>query len=517
MTTLITPLLFLFPLLAAEGKPVPKFPLGRETTYVTGPLDKEGYIDYEIALNERLGKGIVPEKNANVLLWRAWGPAPEGGKGMPAEFFKRLGIKEPPRGGDYFIGLRAFMADHLKLNPDEFNAIYDQQGWAAQRPWTAKDYPHLAAWLKANEKPLALVIEATGRSDYYNPLIRPRTEKGRGLLVGALLPNVQKCRELTAALACRAMRRVAEGKFDAAWQDLLACHRLGRHVARGATLIEALVGIAIEQIACNADLAYLERAGLTTEQIQKCLKELQALPSMPSMADKIDLGERMVYLDTVQHLRRNGPGALDDPPAKEPDPAELRALVSIYVPALRNGNRWYDRIAAALRHKDRAEREKELDKIEKELAALKKGVAGPGTLTKLRLGKDVPETVGKAIGDVLMGLMMPAARKVQNAADRAEQVGRNLHVAFVLAAYHREQGRYPAKLDELAPKYLKAVPNDLFSAKALVYRPSRKGYLLYSVGVNGKDEGGRWYDDEPPGDDPRVRMPLPALKRDKGR
>ena len=25
-----------------EGKPAPKFPLGRETTYVTGPLDKEG-------------------------------------------------------------------------------------------------------------------------------------------------------------------------------------------------------------------------------------------------------------------------------------------------------------------------------------------------------------------------------------------------------------------------------------------------------------------------------------------
>jgi hypothetical protein len=35
------------------------------------------------------------------------------------------------------------------------------------------------------------------------------------------------------------------------------------------------------------------------------------------------------------------------------------------------------------------------------------------------------------------------------------------------------------------------------------------------VGVNGKDEGGRWYDDVPPGDDPGVRMPLPELKRKK--
>ena len=42
----------------------PKFPLGKDTTYVTGPLDKDGYIDYEAALNDLLGKDITPEKNA---------------------------------------------------------------------------------------------------------------------------------------------------------------------------------------------------------------------------------------------------------------------------------------------------------------------------------------------------------------------------------------------------------------------------------------------------------------------
>src|SRR5438067_12124776 len=116
MSTLITPL-FLFALLAAEGKPVPKFPLGKETTYVTGPLDKDGYIDYEAALNDRLGKGVTAETNANVLIWKAIGPTPEGGKGMPPEFFKRLGTDEPPRDGAYFIGLDAFMKDTLKLDP----------------------------------------------------------------------------------------------------------------------------------------------------------------------------------------------------------------------------------------------------------------------------------------------------------------------------------------------------------------------------------------------------------------
>src|SRR5438094_5975588 len=61
---------------ATKGKGT--FTIGKETTYVTGPLDKDGYIDYAAALNERLGRGVTPENNACVLLWKALGPHPEG-------------------------------------------------------------------------------------------------------------------------------------------------------------------------------------------------------------------------------------------------------------------------------------------------------------------------------------------------------------------------------------------------------------------------------------------------------
>ena len=99
--------------------------------------------------------------------------------------------------------------------------------------------------------------------------------------------------------------------------------------------------------------------------------------------------------------------------------------------------------------------------------------------------------------------------KVQKGWDRVQQAQDNLHLAFALAWYQRDHGRYPKKLDELAPKYVRAIPGDVFSGKPLIYRPNEKGYLLYSVGYNGKDDGGRSYDDDPPGDDLVVRMPLP--------
>jgi hypothetical protein len=248
-------------------KPAAKVPLGKDTTVATGPLDKDGYIDYELALNERLGKEITPDRNANVLIWQALGPKPEGGRGMPPEFFKQLGIPAPPEKGDYLIDIGKYLKDNPDLAVEDLNEILEQQGWAAQRPWAAKTYPHIASWLSANEKPLGVAIKASQRPEYFNPLAAFRTESGASSgLIAALLPAVQKCRGLAQALTARAMLRIAEGRYDEAWQDLLACHRLARLLARGATLIEALVGIAIDQIASNAELTYLERAKLTAPQ-----------------------------------------------------------------------------------------------------------------------------------------------------------------------------------------------------------------------------------------------------------
>jgi hypothetical protein len=517
MSTIAAPLLLSLLLPAADG-PAPKLPLGKDTTVVRGPLDKDGYVDYEAALNDRLGKGVTPEKNANVLLWKALGPTPEGGNGMPAEFFTRLGIPKPPKDGPYFLGLYPYMKDHLKLDRAQYDGLYDQQFRAAVRPWSAKDYPHIAGWLKANEGPLALVVAATRRPDYFSPLVSRRTAKGPRGLSNALMPAVQKCRELNTALAARAMLRVAEGQVDEAWQDLLACHRLARLVGRGGTLIEALVGFALEHITVQADLAYLERANLTPRQLRDRLKDLQALPPLPPLADKIDLGERFMYLETMQLLRRGDLDTAGGPAggAKKPTPEELQALERIdWAPALRDGNRWFDRLVAAARLKDRAEREKAFSRITKELDALNREAAGPGR-RKPAPGKAPPEkTVGQSVGNVFIGLLLPAIMKVQTAHDRAEQTQRNLRVAFALAAYRAGHRRYPAKLADLAPKYLAAVPGDLFAGGPLAYRPSERGYLLYSVGPNGKDEGGRWYDDDPPGDDPNVRMPLPELKPKK--
>ena len=89
-------------------------------------------------------------------------------------------------------------------------------------------------------------------------------------------------------------------------------------------------------------------------------------------------------------------------------------------------------------------------------------------------------------------------------------------LAFALAAYRADRGTYPAKLADLVPKYVAEVPKDIFNASELHYRPEGGGYLLYSVGANGKDDGGKGYDDRKDGegwDDIAVRMPAAAAPK----
>ncbi len=73
-------------------------------------------------------------------------------------------------------------------------------------------------------------------------------------------------------------------------------------------------------------------------------------------------------------------------------------------------------------------------------------------------------------------------------ADAAKQV---TMTAIALKRYHLKNGSYPTGLDRLVPEFLPEVPLDPVDGQSLGYRLNMDGsYLLYSVGENGKDDGG---------------------------
>ena len=71
----------------------------------------------------------------------------------------------------------------------------------------------------------------------------------------------------------------------------------------------------------------------------------------------------------------------------------------------------------------------------------------------------------------------------------------NLRLAVTAVALEQfraaHDNRYPASLSELTPKYLDAPLMDPFDGQPLRYRKQDAGYVLYSIGPDLKDDGGK--------------------------
>lgn len=63
--------------------------------------------------------------------------------------------------------------------------------------------------------------------------------------------------------------------------------------------------------------------------------------------------------------------------------------------------------------------------------------------------------------------------------------------ALAVEQFREERGHFPLTLAELTPQFLDRVPSDPFDGAPLHYRPLAKGYMVYSVDVDGHDDGGR--------------------------
>ena len=129
---------------------------------------------------------------------------------------------------------------------------------------------------------------------------------------------------------------------------------------------------------------------------------------------------------------------------------------------------------------------------------LKLASAGSSTIPSLiHFQNDLSERVGQRIAT----LLFPAIGAANDAGHTAETRIELTKLSFSLAAYRADHGSYPAKLADLMPKYAAEVPKDVFSGNEFHYKLDGDGYLLYSVGRNGKVHGGRGYEDRENGTD----------------
>jgi hypothetical protein len=493
MSGLILFLLHLF-------QPEPPVVIARDTTYIRGPLLRDGLPDYEAYLRDLGRDGVTPENNAAALMWQATWP-----HNLECEDYepmlKELGLKETPSAKNVlqlFDGEanRKRIADGLHLNIDDTDPI-DIIRPANEHSWTSHQCPPLVEWVAANKRPIDLLVEAARRPRFYSPSPSYLNQK-RELLINVLLPGSQNIREVARAIGIRAMCHTGENRLTDAWSDVMAVHRLARLASQGQALVDQLVAVSISESACRETLAVLSSDRLPIQLARRIQHDLDGLPRVCHVADRMNTMERLCALDAAVYLKRHGIlhglgvlaediSALDDDIARSKSGPNITKPISFDANVvMRRLNSRYDRLVAIaqLPHKTR---KAAYAKFWTELEADGRRVRQPLRLVAATFSRNIRSEL---IAAIIANLLIPALDAANAAEDRAHTTLQLTRVAAALAVYRADHRNYPATLDKLVPAILKGVSIDIYNNSKLIYKRTDHGYLLYSTGENGVDDGG---------------------------
>ncbi|MCA1595472.1 MAG: hypothetical protein LC772_03480 [Chloroflexi bacterium] len=309
------------------------------------------------------------------------------------------------------------------------------------------------------EKHLALVDndnalrELRGGLDlpYMNPPIR--SFSGR-------MPYYAGFRSLARLLLMEAQVRASEGDYNGAAQADLDAIQLGVMIPRGSLLIGKLVGIACQAIG-SKDL-WQEVSHLTAAQASAAAKRLVSIDA-----------RQVPFASTLQEEEWGSEAGLMEEMRRPHWRNDL--LNSIYTPDT-SGH-----VAAWLGFFRFSKRQF--------LGNYKGYMDAAIAREKLPYlaSRPYPPLPDDPINRILLPIFLQADFK--DALCEAENS--MLAVALALRAYRLDHGHCPAHLHDLCPTYLPAVPTDPFGGgRTLRYRAEGEKYVLYSVGPNGKDDGG---------------------------
>ena len=427
-------------------------PVGRETTYLTGPLDADGYVNYLASM--RSGEDLPDRLNA-------------------ARVYAAVSGVEMALPGEADVGVRDFAtaAEAARLTPTEWDADAVQErnrqsNACLKSPWTADELPMAAAWLAANGPALDALVEASGRPGYFY-----RPQKG-GPLVTMALPMAQSRRELARLLTARAMNRVALGEWEAAGRDVDALRRMAGHWNEDAVLIELLVGAAVEALAARTELALLARAPDAARV--KARQASWAGPAPLDFAACMDRGERFALLGALAEVDRAGRSGTTGAAGfaafgVTPTWGRRAAARSINVePLCRRANDYFDRAAAALR----------MPEAERPAAA-----AAVDETWRDPLNDGAKSLVwAMAFGEDVSGWVSPlSCTPVLRAWAGVEVRPRLVAVAAAGRLFELAEGRPPASRGDLVPRFLDEWPSDPLDGGPLKDETSGRRWAVFGA------------------------------------
>ena len=283
------------------------------------------------------------------------------------------------------------------------------------------------------------------------------------------LPHLAQLREFERLLSADAYLWAHEGKYGEAVEDILAGMQLSSILCDEPILISQLVRIAMNNITYDAAQQALPAENFPPDLARRLIDYAGRIDGRDSFSESFQ-GEGFFGLDAFEQFRD---GRLDSgviQTSSWTDNLLLQAYGSTLArPWLNMDEETYSDIigrVADLSQRPYYEARPLMDEVQQEVDNL-------------------------PITRVFSRIMLPALTRTLEAQAMNEARLDLMQIGLSLEQYRARTGTLPDTLDPIASSLGGAVPVDPFTGTPYVYRPSGGGFLLYSVGRNQTDDGGR--------------------------
>ena len=310
--------------------------------------------------------------------------------------------------------------------------------------WTPGDRSEAAKFLAANQELIEEIRQMANRGGSVHPL-----DFSKGLEME--LPHLAQMRSCARLLRADAAVNGAKGDYAAAVDDVIAGMKIGDALVREPVLISQLVRIAIYLVANSAIQNSFSGTDLSPDLTERLMTHLAQADHRgefsESLAGELYMG-RMMFVALRSGDRNRIPEGMVLGPVDDADERTYIEMMTRLIAAARLP--YYKALP-------------ELKRMEDQLAEL-----GPYSAQ-----------------------FVPALARSCQAQARHEAVLEVAQLGIMLEQYKGREGSYPLTLDPIAGQFGGTLPVDPFTGRAYIYRPSFDSFLLYSMGENLVDDGGR--------------------------
>jgi hypothetical protein len=312
-------------------------------------------------------------------------------------------------------------------------------------------------YLASNKKTLELLHEAAGIEHSRYPV-----NLSAGM--NALMPYLSSIRYMARLLKAEAVIRAEDGEIDQAIESIAANFGVARSLSGEPVLVSQLVRVACEGLGVSTVERIVNRRELDDEQ----LVVLGRLVSGAGSGLKFPIsmmGERCSMLDIYLNPAKMGGQAFGVPYISEVLFTAFKATGLIDKGAMLYLD-FTDEFLQAMELPDH-------ERIAAAKAIVKKLEEASGIQARM------------------VRIIAPAYARLVELDLRSIALFRVARLGLAVERYRLAVGKLPDLLGELVPGYLDSVPKDPFDGAQLRYKRLEKGYVVYSIGQDGSDDGGR--------------------------